>query len=530
MVTHSLSLHEPTSSPNKYGSLASIQASRTGRPFVTDNASRSTYFTSRSARLLLAAALSAVSLLPDTLHVLGTNLPAAGFPHASILPSTLRACVTSQRQRLRNGGIDAALAPRAARGQSRAAVAIPAHAPTFGDVLRVLRERAQVVKSGGELDWDLFVTFTRESDAAFFAALAAADADCAKAGVECTETTLFYQALVVEWWAAPAAINASLNTYGIVTLKHFTALAVLHPCYDVIATPDAEISTRGRVGAALLARSERLNNVLAGYNPLSRCNMRRAIEFVPADDVEALRSLTRDFTLYSWWSDVPVYRSVDVVPFFKWKRFPELVPTTAFAYLAYDMWRILQQGAVLVDMRDAADFHTCSSLEFLANDDEFLRVAAAFPPGPAWLSAAFCERVPARCEQASLVFHTDRTWAGILELPGSTPCLVESVAQRVRDDACWITVRVAQNEAAQLRGALCDNIAPAVVCDALEYGERDARDEYNRLASCKPPPRSGSTVDFSARSRPDGGWEADRGWRGSWTAQSRQATPGAVSC
>ncbi len=129
-----------------------------------------------------------MSLLPGTPHVLGDVRPAAVLTRAH---GSLLACVSSQQYRLRNGGIDAALATRAARGQSRAAMAIPAHAPTFVDVLRVLRERAQVVKSGGELDWDLFVTFTRESDAAFFAALAAADADCAKAGVECTETALF---------------------------------------------------------------------------------------------------------------------------------------------------------------------------------------------------------------------------------------------------------------------------------------------------------------------------------------------------
>ena len=108
---------------------------------------------------------------------------------------------------------------------------------------------------------------------------------------------------------SPAAISASLNTYGIVSLKHFTALAILRACYPVIATPDAELSTRGRVGAALAGRAARLGTVLAGFNPLSRCNLRRAAEYAPREDVEELRSLTRDFTLDSWWSDVPVYRA-----------------------------------------------------------------------------------------------------------------------------------------------------------------------------------------------------------------------------
>ena len=396
------------------------------------------------------------------------------------------ACIAPQVARLKRFGLKSALSsPRlrshVAGGRPRVALAVPAHAPAFSHVLSILRERAH----DAALDWDFFVTFTRTADADAFHDFIESDA------LGATRLSQLYTPLVAEWWVSPIKLNASLLTYGIVSLKHITALAALRTCYDVIATPDVEILTRPRLGAKLAARAESLENgavFFGGVSPNGRCNLRRAAEFISIEDVEELRSRTLDFTLTAWFSDAPIYRAGDVAHFLEWKRAAEVTPTTAFLYNSYQFWLMLHRGAKLVDLAVEFGYRQCASLEFLDTEDMLERVVAKYPPGPVWLSAAFCsllKPVPARCADGdngpALIFHTDRTYDGILQLPAVFPCDGYIDERRSLpfgmpiDDMCWIIRR-------DFGGGVGE-------------GERDARDEEGRIANGVDAPPSAFLMD-----------------------------------
>jgi len=70
-------------------------------------------------------------------------------------------------------------------------------------------------------------------------------------------------------------------------------------------------------------------------------------------ETETLKSLTKDFSLYSFWSDLPVYRKSDLLPFFDLINYKENVKNISwyhFEQVMYHYYLLLRCGFELVNI------------------------------------------------------------------------------------------------------------------------------------------------------------------------------------
>ena len=371
--------------------------------------------------------------------------PTAAHPTPD--PSAVHAqCLASQLELGRAGRLlEASLAPRSSHPRALA-IAVPVYPPHFEYLLNFLAPLATA--EGPSLGWDLYPVFSSEEDAAAFQAYLASK------GQQEAYTPL-YTPLILAWDPLVEPRLAATAQWGfrppVVLYKNLHALALLHPCYTHLAVLDAEvvILRPERLVAAFAARAAG-GLVLAGYVPRYRYfNLWSSCMFAP-EDRAALAALTRDNCLYSWWSDVPVYIAGDVPAFLGYIGYPVHFANpqgNEFAHLSYELWKVMRGEWQAVDLSDApVHYSTCGSLEMMGEGAVYRAVVEAFPPGPRWLSAAFCAKNPGLCEgneDVVLLYHLNRG-VELLELAARQTCEPqhfnldpERNAAKVRQGCVW---------------------------------------------------------------------------------------------
>jgi len=364
-----------------------------------------------------AAAVVAATVAPSG--------PAAGQQGGQRPPFAARgsnaACIASQLELGRAGSLlQASLTPRCAAPRPLA-IAVPVYPPHFPYILNYL----EPLTRGEDLGWDLFPVFSNEAEAEAFRTFLIANGTLELHAPHFTPLILTWDPLVMPRVAAVTSwgFGASYVLY-----KNYHALALLHPCYEYIAVLDAELKML-RPGSLVAAFSQRASAgiVFSGFVPRYRYfNLWSTCMFSPEDRAH-LAELTRDNCLYSWWSDVPVYIASDVRQFLAYIGYPVHFGDphgNEFAHLAYEQWKVMREEWRAVDLSDFPGYETCGSLEMMRNAEDYLAVRAAYPPGPRWLSWAFCTLHPSLCEgneDIVLTFHLNRG-VELLELAATQSC------------------------------------------------------------------------------------------------------------
>jgi hypothetical protein len=141
-----------------------------------------------------------------------------------------------------------------------------------------------------------------------------------------------------------------------------------------------------------------------------------SVAMFPSQDLEAVREITRDFGLWTWWNDAPFYLSRDVPTFLRYIDFPARIPQAfnEFEHLTYTMWRVLHRNVTLVNLMDVAP-DLDGPFGNTASPKHYEAAASISPPGPVWMTLHFCKSNPTLCrekESIVMIHHTDR---------GSTP-------------------------------------------------------------------------------------------------------------
>ena len=307
------------------------------------------------------------------------------------------------------------------------AVFMPLHPPGFHDAVLTL-EAATTTPFPG---WALFFVFSNAKDSAAFEAFL----------IETNRSHLAKQfgVLDLSWnvqtteWIAEAAKRAISGL--VVPYKTYHAEAILGACYEMLVHFDNELEWL-RPQDLISAMRQRVasGRLLAGYAPRYRSIGVSTTAFFSAEHKAALVERTRDFNLFSYWSEPVVYLGRDMAEWLHYAGYParRLVTDIMEFTNAYELWKVARGEYSVHDLSFEIDYKPCGSLETLSILSYYETIRQVYPPGPRWLNKAFCLRYPTACVNNSalvLLFHTDRgEWA--LKLAENHECCPQCKGSR----------------------------------------------------------------------------------------------------
>ena len=370
---------------------------------------------SRALLLHLLLLLLLFSALPDG-GALPPQLAPAQQPAPPHPPPPLPRCVAS-RQAL--GLWTAAQEAPPQQPRRPLALAVPVHPPTFPYTLELLFARHT---HPGQ--FDLFLVFSTPEDAALYAAFLAqqpraapnsslefsAFAGSAPPLLQPPRWEALYTPLVLRW---PCHSSLDLaDRKVIITAKKLFAVALLHACYELLVTCDAETAVLRPAGVLRAARAAAagLPLLVATSVPGYADMVEASAAGFPAADYAAIRQRTQGFALWTWWNQLPVWRAEEVPKFLRYLAFPARIPQAfnEFDHLSYTLWRVLHRNASLVQLA-----HPGLDGPFGNTGDpaHWEAAAALSPPGPVWMTLHFCRRNRDFCARQgtiALLHHLDR--------------------------------------------------------------------------------------------------------------------------
>jgi len=303
------------------------------------------------------------------------------------------------------------------------AVVVPIHPPKFMWAAKLVEDHV-----GGNFLWDLLFIFSLPSDAVDF------ESSLKK---NLRET---YSALVMP------VIDI---TPGIVTIKKWWGLTLVHSCYEFIVCIDAETSvTMPTLFANAIRESAAVGNVYQGSLgsiPKSYTGITSAREpcfslnepnsvykpgvfheivistvaLLPLFMREESALMTKNCSLYSWFSDIPIYPTEDVRHFFSDIRWPlELPFNYKFDHLLFQLWKISRKEWKSVDLTVDAGWPRVDHTSYLwqlpelqNNPSMWMNLRNDFYPGPLWRPMRLCKVNKEACDYANgvvAIFHLDR--------------------------------------------------------------------------------------------------------------------------
>ena len=163
------------------------------------------------------------------------------------------------------------------------------------------------------------------------------------------------------------------NTKSIVTYKKFFGLKQLaNSKYDYIICCDSEIDIvcENFTNTNMNEKIQHIFNtkkIYAGDTPgilATRITQTSANLFPEKHDF--LKNITKNFTLYFWWSDLPVYRTADITPFLSMINYDNIV-YEHFDYIIYQYYLILYHGFEIINTTPITNLK--HSLEGLHTND-----------------------------------------------------------------------------------------------------------------------------------------------------------------
>jgi len=210
-------------------------------------------------------------------------------------------------------------------------------------------------------------------------------------------------------------ILESFETKSIVTYKKFFGLQKLADSkYDYIICCDSEIDI-----ICENFTSDNVNNkiekifhnkkIYAGNISGSHftCIPEACAQLFP-DKYEYLKDITNNFALYFWWSDLPVYRRSDLIPFFKMINYDNIL-WEHFDYIIYQYYLILCDDFEIIDTTPITRINWC--LEQLYTDNiDTLTSLVNINYGFSWNTKRFynLNKDFVKSQKGFLIYHLDR--------------------------------------------------------------------------------------------------------------------------
>jgi hypothetical protein len=313
------------------------------------------------------------------------------------------------------------------------ALCVAIHPPKYPQAVQMLEERHKV---GRAADWDIIFVYSTDEDRA------AHETYLADVGRPHLLPLLRNHLLLSEWMGATTVRRfIALGKDFFPTVKKYFGVALLSSCYESVVIMDADVhvirpsdvaaSVRRRItsgyvfGGMLRGRDILRSITCSSLEWLTQQLSLTRGETEALAAVTALKNLTRDCVLYTWYSDIPAVRSADVRAFLWDIGFPHSLPPNwrVFDALVYELWKLWRREYTLVDL-DAVGLplRAEGSLESMLRRSEYDNIVRAFPPGPSWISFAYCLENKGACGPSStssadaaavtvaaaLAFHVDR--------------------------------------------------------------------------------------------------------------------------
>lgn len=140
------------------------------------------------------------------------------------------------------------------------------------------------------------------------------------------------------------------------TIKKFLAISLIHQHYDYLLCVDAEtfiLSPTGWTAASeqVFKNAQWYAGSLDANNILERHIMHSSsVALAPVADLQGMQTMSRDWTVYSWWWDIPAYSSQSVPGFLEWigwntsLQFVERLVHSVFDHITYQFYMALHGG------------------------------------------------------------------------------------------------------------------------------------------------------------------------------------------
>lgn len=227
--------------------------------------------------------------------------------------------------------------------------------------------------------------------------------------------------LVLEDFVSPEQMNviSSKKLYAIA--KTYFAIKALSGKYTYFACVDCEVKFKNcRSVFAKIAKRYQDNSIVgctlnntADHEDAYECATtinRHSAQYFSDDERNTLSRLTNDFSFYSWFSDIPIYRSSTAIDFLNHIEFNDIDrwlerTTVNFHWIPYSYYRILYEGARILDMKTRGILREWS-LECMPIETYKKVCAAGFVP--LWVVNRIYDSSMANCV---LTYHCDRNSA-----------------------------------------------------------------------------------------------------------------------
>ena len=168
----------------------------------------------------------------------------------------------------------------------------------------------KILKQLQDKDADLFFIFTTEKDRDDF---------------EINIKNYKYNYLILTDFTDLDKLNDN-NSW--VSVKKFYALSELHTKYDYISCIDSEVMFINTTDFYNVMKNVTTNKKIIGGNVSNSTNkdytkiiQNSLTNNVPYEDVNTLKKISKDYNIYTWWSNLPVYDCKKATEFLQWINF-----------------------------------------------------------------------------------------------------------------------------------------------------------------------------------------------------------------
>jgi len=219
----------------------------------------------------------------------------------------------------------------------------------------------------------------------------------------------------------PIIIAGPINTKSIAVFKKFYGLHKMkNTAYDYFICCDAEtdIVVKNFTDVNINKMIENIFNKKKIYaGNVSDDNFFLNINRVSANlfghNQEKLRLSTRNFSLYCFWSDIPVYRRADMGNFFKMINYNSVIYNIVwehFEHVIYQYYLILRCDFKIVNITPHTGIR--GSLEKLNVQPNTLKALSALEYGFGWIPCSAYIRRPGyfNSKNTFIIYHLNRAW------------------------------------------------------------------------------------------------------------------------
>jgi hypothetical protein len=204
------------------------------------------------------------------------------------------------------------------------------------------------------------------------------------------------------------------KTDSIVTFKKFYGLKQLaNSAYDYIICCDSEIDilchnfTNENINSKIQQIFDN-KKIYAGHTDKGAlpCITQTSANLFP-EKHDLLKNITNDFSLYFWWSDLPVYRRVDITPFFNMINC-DIIVWEHFDHIIYQYYLILYHGFEIINTTPITGIKW-SLEEFRINDIDILNKLVGINYGFSWIAKKTYElnKNFIESQKGFLLYHLD---------------------------------------------------------------------------------------------------------------------------